>query len=124
MARGVLGQEASRIVQVGMGDIMKDNFVIVNSRKAWTISGSNFTRVKVDSGDDIIWNDEPTDSKLRVGTATFTISMILLDEIEEWMVSHGFEYELISDDAGKAKAVLAMFDLDAFLLFKLTWAGA
>ena len=120
---GILGKKQGGAVQVGMGDIVKDNFVIVEGRKAWTMPGRDFTRVEVSTSDDIAWRDSDSDSTVRTGTMIVKTTLILLDEVEEWMTTHGFEYDLIPDDAGNAKAVLAMFDLDAFLLFKLTWAG-
>lgn len=124
MACGVLGEETGCIVQAGVGVIVIEVATEVDGRKAWTVLGREFTKINVESGKDIVWNDEPEDSPYRRGTAVFTIHVNLKDEVEEWMTSHGFEYQLIPDDQGNAGNVLAMFDLDAFLLFKLTWVGA
>ena len=93
-----------------------------NGREAWATNSYEFTKIEVGKPGPIIWDDDPKSTTYNTGKSMISLSLVLKDEIKEWMTEKGYEYDLTSDDNFHG-ALLIMFDLDAMLLFKLTWRG-
>lgn len=85
----------------------------------WRLPSESFTELKVGKVSDITWSIEDALSTSRIGSAHFELVTTLREDIQEWMLSNGIRYQINTADS-----TLVFFDLDSFLLFKLTWAGS